>query len=406
MSTTASSSRGAEVRTIAAVGIAHATSHFFQLVLPPLFPFLIAEFDVSYTQLGLLITIFWLTSGIGQPVAGFLVDRFGARTMLLTGLGLYVAATYSMSMATSFWMLYPCVAVAAVGNCVFHPADFTILNASVRASHIGRAFSVHTLGGNLGWALAPGFVLVAAGVAGWRGALAAAAVLGSAVWVMVWLNRAALHDGVHGTGAARPHHPLDVRVLFTPSVVLCFCYFLLLAAALIAVQNFLVPVLGALHGTPLAVAGTALTGFLLGSSAGVIVGGIVADRSAQHAGVIAAGLAGSATAFAVVSQVPLGAAALVLCTAVAGFLSGLTTPSRDMLVRSATPKGATGRVFGFVYSGLDAGGALAPVTVGILLDHGQPHLALWAVSGLLLGCILTTLTLRGTIPAPAPATAS
>ena len=391
-----------EILTIGLIAAAHGCSHFFQLVLPPLFPFLIAELDTGYTELGALMTLFFITSGIGQPIAGMLVDRLGARAVLLAGLAVYVASVLAMAAAPSLPMLIPAVVLAGVGNSVFHPADYTVLTASVRPTHHGRAYGAHTLGGNLGWAIAPAFMLAVAALAGWRAALVAAAAVGGLIWLALWLNRTSLRadrDGERTERRRKTSTPRSVDLLLHPAVVLCFGYFTLIAAALIAVQNFLAPILDAVHRTPLAVGAGALTGFLVGASAGVVAGAVVADRPVRHTGVIAAGLASSAVLFVVVAHVDLPTAALVGVLFAAGFLSGVTTPSRDMLVRSATPRGATGRVFGFVYSGLDVGSALAPVAVGLLVDSGFARAALWAVAALLLAAIGTAVLVRPTSPA-------
>ena len=374
---------------IGLVGVAHGCSHFFQLVLPPLFPFLIEEFSVSYTELGLLMSVFFIVSGFGQPLAGFLVDRVGARNVLFLGLGVYSVAIMALSILPVFWMYFPVMVLAALGNCVFHPVDYTVLSASVRHSHIGRAFSIHTLGGNIGWALAPVFVLTIATAAGWRASVFAAGLVGTLIWLTLWFNRDILRDELAEDGSKKSTPAFDTRVLWSSTVLLCFSYFALLAAALIAVQNFISPILRAVHGIPLTLAGAALTAFLLGASVGVIAGGIAADRTSQHARVIMLGLAGAALSVVMVAYVPSIHVVLIVLLSLAGFLSGATSPSRDMLVRSATPPGATGRVFGFVYSGLDVGSALAPVTVGALLDHGQPTVALWLIGAILLLAIFT-----------------
>jgi MFS family permease len=204
------------------------------------------------------------------------------------------------------------------------------------------------------------------------------------------------HDHRAEQGAeAAPAQAGGLRPLLSQSVVMCFFYFVFLAAALIGVQNFLPTTLNLLHGTNLALAGTVLTGFLLGASAGVLAGGFLADRSDRYAATIFTGLIGAAMLFLIVGWVSLPAVALIAAVSVAGFLSGVTTPSRDMLVRSATPKGATGRVFGFVYSGLDAGSALAPLLIGVILDHGNPLWVLWIVALALIAAIFTAVSVSG-----------
>ena len=128
-----------DVRVIGLVGLAHAASHFFQLALPPLFPFLRAEFDVSWTVLGVLLGVFYAASAITQFGAGFAVDRLGARPVLLVGLALLAGGTIAASLAPGPYWLFPIMALMGVGNGVFHPCDFAILNGSVAPRRLGYA---------------------------------------------------------------------------------------------------------------------------------------------------------------------------------------------------------------------------------------------------------------------------
>ncbi|MEQ9641065.1 MAG: MFS transporter [Alphaproteobacteria bacterium] len=392
-----------ELRAMGAIGLAHGCSHFFQLVLPPLFPFLVTDFDVGFTELGIVMTTFFVVSGFGQPVAGFIVDRLGARNVLVFGLTLYCIGIALAAMAPGFWWLVPAMAVAAVGNSVFHPVDFTILNGVIRVERLGRAYGLHTLGGNLGWAVAPVLMLSVAAGFGWRAALATAVACGVLVLALVlasWRELEPLETAAE-RAAARDRPKVGAEVLLSQPIVLCFIYFLLLAVALIMVQNFLPATLEALRGTPLTLAGTALTAFLVGASVGVLLGGFLADRSRRHVLVIALGLGGAAACVAVVGSVPLSPVLLVSALFAAGFLSGMTTPSRDLMVRQATPPGATGRVFGVVYSGLDVGSAFAPTVAGILLDAGRPEMVLWLVAGVLALAIVSAYSVNSVRREPA-----
>ncbi len=383
-----------DIKVVSLISLAHGCSHFFQLVLPPLFPLLVREFDVGYTELGLVMTVFFVVSGFAQVASGFLVDRFGARRVLMGGLGLYASVIAMFAMAPAFWLFFPAAVLLGLGNSVFHPADFTIMNARVTPSRLGRAFGMHTLGGNLGWAVAPVFMLSLTLAFNWRIALGAAAAVGFSVLIALWLGRDDLEETTRGRAAGRAGGRMSLLPMISRSVVYCFIYFALLALALIAIQNFLPPILNTLYGTPLEIGNIALTGFLLGAAAGVLVGGFLADRNDRYSLLIAGGLTGAAVAIALVGNFALPVFVMVLLVSSAGFLSGLTTPSRDLLVRSATPAGATGRVFGFVYSGLDVGSALAPISIGILLDGGQVQWVLWLVSAILLLAIATVLAVR------------
>ena len=74
-----------DVSVIALVGFAHAVSHFFHLVIPLLFPWLMPAFGLTFTQAGVLMTVFFVISGLGQALAGMVVDRTGSKPVLLCG---------------------------------------------------------------------------------------------------------------------------------------------------------------------------------------------------------------------------------------------------------------------------------------------------------------------------------
>lgn len=381
---------------IALIGSAHFSSHFFQMVLPPLFWLMKDSLGVGYTELGLLMTVFYAVSGIGQPIAGFVVDRVGARSVLVGGIALLGASMILVSMAPSYWLILALMVPAGLGNCVFHPADYSILSASVSPGRMGRAFSVHAFGGTMGWAVAPAVMVPLALLVDWRFALLMAGLAGLVVAIVVRVQSGILREdrsgaaGAHGHGAAGPGAaPLTWRVLLSLPIVMCFAYFLFLAVAGIALQNFLAPVLHTLHGTAIETGTDALTAYLLGSAGGILFGGYTADRVHRHELMVGAGLAGAAALVMVAGYVPLAAMPLYMLLALAGFMGGFASPARDMLVRRATPKGATGKVFGFVYSGLDLGSTMAPALAGFLVDHGHPIRVLWLVAAGQLLAILT-----------------
>ena len=164
---------------ISLVGFAHGTSHFFHLMLPSLFPWFMSDFGLGYAQVGVLMTVFFVVSGIGQAIAGIWVDKFGAHRVLCTGVGLLACSGVLVSIAPGFGALMAAAAVAGVGNSVFHPADFALLAKRVSQQRMGHAFSTHGIAGNLGWAIAPVFMTAIASQAGWRAAGLGAALFGA-----------------------------------------------------------------------------------------------------------------------------------------------------------------------------------------------------------------------------------
>ncbi len=392
-----------DVRIIGLIGTAHFFSHFFQLTLPPLFPLLKDVFGVPYVALGLAVSVFYGGSGIGQTLSGFLVDRVGALRVLMAGMGLLAGAIALAGLVPSYWFLLPVALLAGLGNSVFHPADYSILNASVDPRRIGRGYSVHAISGNLGWAVAPTVVFALTAHFGWRAALVTVGGLGLAM-VVVLATQGGAFTGAHA-GARRAGAATDVRVLLTAPVLAAFAYFALIATALVGMQTFGVTGLMRVYETPMALATAALTAFLLGGAAGILGGGFLADRTSRHDVVAVSGLIGAAAVILLVATGGVGPSRLPLLLAVAGFCQGVTAPSRDMLVRAATPPGASGKVFGFVYSGLDLGSCLVPVAFGWMLDHRDPRMLFVAVGVLLLCTIGTVVQVRRRAqPAPAAVT--
>ncbi|MCW7539625.1 MFS transporter [Aquabacterium sp. A7-Y] len=368
-----------DARTIGLIGLAHGTSHFFHLLLPPLFPWFIREFGVSWLELGFLGSVFFLISGVGQALSGFLVDRVGARPVLFSALGCFVLAALAAASAQGYDGLVLASALAGLGNAPFHPADFTILNKRVSAARLGHAFSVHGITGNLGWAMAPLFLVgvtqFTAVTQSWRLACLGAAAIAAVVLAVLWSQRDALDDRqgawAHETkkGAAAPaEHPL--AFLRLPSVWLCFSFFFWSTCALSAVQNFAAPVLKQLYELPQHITSMVVTGYMLCGAVGMVAGGFLVARVQRLEATIAVSLlAGGALLALAGSGLPGGIAAAVIAC-LAGFGTGLAGPSRDMLIKRAAPPGATGRVYGTVYSGLDLGFAVAAPVFGALLDRG------------------------------------
>ena len=386
-----------DAEVIGLVGLAHGTSHFFHLMLPPLFPWLMRDFSLSYTEAGLLMTVFFVVSGIGQAIAGFVVDRVGARPVLFFGIALLATSGVLLGFSGSYGMLVLTASVAGLGNSIFHPADFTLLNHRVAAPRLGHAFSVHGLSGNLGWAAAPVFMAGIASVTDWHVAGFAAAGVGFIVLVILWLRREVLTDAARGLAAhgdsRETTNSSQLGFLQSGAVWLCFAFFFLTTAAFGILQNYAPAILGEVYGVSLTMATAGLTAYLLGSAAGMLTGGFLAARSEQNERLIAVALGLAATTATVIASGMAAAWMLLPLMTVMGFGVGVAGPNRDLLVRRAATsrfgRAAFGRVYGFVYSGLDTGLAMSPVLFGPLLDSGRFREALAAVAVLQVAALLT-----------------
>ncbi len=389
--------RDAEV--IGLVGFAHLLSHFFQLILAPLFPLLKDEFGVGYAALGLMVSVMYTVSGISQTMAGFVVDRYGARRVLLFGMATFSLALLLTGLATSYWMLVAVAVLAGVGNSVFHPADFAILNAKVNPKRLGYAFSMHGIGGNFGWLAAPVFSIGVSTAYGWRAATIAAGVIGLLITAVI-ASRAALAGmkadagGQRAQGARDGGLKQDMRTLMSRPVLQCFAFFTFYSMALIGLQTFSVSVITTLYGAPLVTASAALTGLLFGGIVGIVAGGFAAAHSSRHNLIAATGILIGAAFTLLLASGALPVWLLTGTMTLVGFFTFSTQPSRDILVRGATPPGATGKVYGFVYSGLDLGGSLSPLLFGWMLDRHLPQWVFGAAALFMLITVATVVTLR------------
>ncbi len=373
--------RFGELRVVAPVCAAHFVSHYYMIMLAPLFAFVRADYGVSYTDLALALTAFNVVSAALQTPAGFLVDRIGARVVLIAGVALGSVAFAVAGFVNSFVVFIAMYAIAGLGNTAYHPADYSLLSHHSPPSRIGQIFSFHTFSGILGAAVAPATLLAMQSRFGWRGAYIGAAILGLAVLALLIAQRPTAADrlaeqrrapSAAGSAGASPSHDGGWRLLLSPPIMLNLGFFILISL-MGGLNSFLVVALGALYGTPDTLANVALTGLLLMNALGVLVGGLLASRTNRHATVAALGLAFAGIVTALVGVIGFSSYALVAMTSLSGLFVGIVSPSRDMLVRAVTPDGAFGRVFGFVSSGFNIGSMIAPMIYGMLMDRGEPQ---------------------------------
>jgi MFS family permease len=381
--------KGGEVQAIGLVSAAHFISHFHSLVLPPLFPYLKQHFGVGFVELGFALTIGSLASVAAQLPMGYLTDRIGSRRLLIAALWIGGLAIASIGLVDSYLWLLAAAALIGVANAVYHPADYAIMSARIAPARIGRAFSVHTFAGMLGSAVAPATMLVLATTLGMKFALIAAGAIGVLVAAVLTCTPGLGGDVTRGRAApdrVKPRRHGRGTSVFSPAILGLTVFFALLSLSTSGIGNFSVVALMNAYGFPFAAANLALTAFLTASAFGVLGGGFVADMTRRHGDVAAIGFALNAAIMLLIAVVGGAPAVVIAAMGVAGFLSGMIMPSRDMLVRAAAPPGAVGRAFGIVSVGLSTGGMIGPMLFGWIMDLGAPR---WVFGASVVFMVLT-----------------
>ncbi len=380
--TVALNGRASDVRVIGLISLAHGSSHFFHLVLPPMFPWLMDAFALSYAELGLLMSVFFVVSCIAQATSGFLVDRIGARPVLFGGIGLLILAAIIYSQSNGYAMLLLGAVIAGCGNGIFHPVDYTLINHKVSPPNLPYAYSMHGVTGYLGWAAAPAFMVAIAQLSDWRIAFLAAAVLEACILGVLWLNKKYLLDDVKerheqshaSTQASNPGVAPESAFAFLKlaAVWLCWIFFFFSMASTSSLQSFAPSALFNIYQIPIDVGSYYITLLALGSVGGVLFGGYLAAKLKTPERIVSFCLSITiamslllATGLASIQIIPFIFVGI-------GFGYGVVAPSRDLLVKAATPKGVSGRVYGIVYSGIDLGAAVGPFIFGFFMDAGLP----------------------------------
>jgi FSR family fosmidomycin resistance protein-like MFS transporter len=388
-------------RVLGLISLGHLLSHFYQLCFAPLILVWHHSFGASFATLGAILTTFTLSMGAAQMPAGMLVDRHGARAVLVGGLILSGLAFAGMALAPNIAAIFALAALAGIGNAVFHPADYAILNSSLNPDHMGKAFSLHTFAGNLGGALAPATLAYLIALHDWRFAVVAVGLLGFIVAAVLLLQGGILKDEQDGaTEETRKKAKTafgwreNVAFMTSPPMVMLFLFFMTASMASGGIAAFSQVVNVKIQAIDIETAGTVLSAFLFAVTAGILAGGVAADKTRRHDVQAAIAFVGSAVIFALLALQVYSVAVLIGLFILAGFAQGFVRPARDMMVRALSPKGTTGRAFAFASTGMALGSASAPIAFGILLDMDSPHGVYWLVALFNLVAIATVMCTR------------
>lgn len=392
-----------DIKILSLVSAGHFCSHFYMLTLPALFIFLNRDLGTSFTLLGAMLSARYVATGMAQIPAGFMVDRFGAKPVLMVGIFVMVTAFALMAFAPNYWVLFLLVVIGGLGDSVFHPADYAILNGSVSETRMGRAFSIHTFAGHLGFSAAPVAITFMATLWDWRMALLVVAGVGYVILVLLLSQWQSLKDDSispkkrksKAEGGEDEKLADHARMLMSRPVLVLFAFFAMSTLAGNGLHSFAIPALNALHGTSAVDAGFAVGTYMLVSSFAVLAGGWIADNISRQDRFAAAIYSVSIVTVLLISFFSIHYILLVVFFGLTGFCHGVIRPARDMMVREVTPPGSSGKVFGFIFTGQNVGGAIAPVILGYVLDHYPPQYIFFTSIIFMALCVITILLPRG-----------
>jgi len=397
--------RRRDFRVMGVVGLCHFFSHFYQLALPPLFVLIHQTEVYSYGSLALLITVFYTTSFSLQLPVGFFVDKFGARPILMAGVALMAGTTILYGLVPGYPALVVFSIVAGAGNSVFHPADYSILNASVSKPRLGRAFSIHNFGGFVGYAVGPVLMAGMGALWGWKTSVMIAGAAGLITVLVAIALSTDFRDSSHTRRdtSRSPDLKADIKLLSSAPALLCLVFFALLAGGQMGPQWFADKAYFLAHDIPVVLGNSFISVFVVGIIIGVLAGGVVADRVRDHLRLTFVSFLLSGLGMVLMAIVPPSPLIIYPLFAITGFLFGFAFSSRDLVVSSLAPPESSGKVFGFVFSGLDIGAASVPLVYGYMIGAALP-LEIFYLSGALIMLSGISMALAGKSAAARPET--
>ena len=398
-----------EAAVVALVSGAHGFSHYYIFALPTILAFMVkdpalAHLELNFVKAGLIVSAFSLSSGAFQYLVGVVADRVGARPVLLGGLTLLAGSFALLGIADSFPMLLLLAFTAGMGNSVFHPVDYAIMGANISAPRLARAYATHTFSGYVGFAVGPFVSGVLASNFGWHTAFVAAGLAGLAMTGLLWSQRHRMaRDDIAGEkAAARPQgaaQTMGLGIVLAPPILMMFLFYMLSGGLSIGLNSAVAASLNKLWSIDLKSAAWAVSAFMTGGAAGTLVGGGIAMRVKRLDLVAFVGYGIAGVMLCMIASVPLPYAVVLAAFAFGGFAYAIITPSRDLMVRSLTPPGHAGKVFGFVSSGFEGGGILFAPAFGWLIDHNAPAWVFYAAAAIMslafVSAVLATRLARG-----------
>lgn len=353
--------------SLGGVSWGHFLSHFYLMVLPPIFPFLLEKYPfLTNTNLGLLVSMLAFSRLLFQFPVGILVDKIGAKPVLFTGLLLASGGILLLGLAPNYMFLLIFSFLIGIGQSTIHPADYAIMSALTNVSQEGKVFGVHSFVGMLGWAFAPiALTLLDIQVGLNTGLL----LIGSLGIISSFTIYPLLPSPPEHAVKDKEESTLSLSQLLHGSLLLLFLYITLIAMANSGIRTFTTLFLSkGLHFT-VKQANSTLSAFFFATAVGTLMGGVLADHYSSKLLTIFL-MTATATISGLILLVALRLTiyTVLLLFGCLGIAFGSASPARDRLVSAISSKNSTGQTFGLAHIGLPLGGMIAPSLLGVIMD--------------------------------------
>ena len=367
-----------EVQAISLIGFAHMLSHLYWIAFAPLAPVMMEAFDISAFEWGLSLGIYSVMTGLFQTPMGLVVERIGGRRVLIFGLLLNASAIFVIGfIASSYWMLIVLMSIGGIGNSVFHPADYSLLDASVDKNRIGRAFSIHNFSGQIGFIIGAPLAGLLLYLGDWRSVMIILGLLGVAISILIIVFSRCITEGSNIKKKKAISDSLR-DLLKSKPVMLFFVFYVFSSLGNYGVTQFSVLALQPLYGLQaLAVVG-ALTAYQIGTLVLILPGGMLADKIKRFDFVMLGGFGVAASATFLVGTGVLPFWMVMLTLFVAGAMRGGVNATRDVAVRNVIKNLPVGTVFAFVSTGFTVGQAVGGMVFGYIFDKFEPNMIFFA----------------------------
>ena len=397
----------APLREMWLISAGHMLTHWYPATFYLLLPLIGRELDLSYTEIGFIMTAMYGIGALTSMPGGMLVDMVGKKGKLMALSLFWIGVPYALiSITHSYWMVIACVCLVGVGNNLWHPAAIATL-ATRYPARKGFVLSLHGMGGNVGEALAPLAIGALLATWSWRTVVVVNILPGLVMAALILIYVGAFSGERNRSEAAAPRSIGDYlnnfgQLFRNRALMLISCATGLRTLTQSGLLTFL-PVYLAyeLKYSPFAV-GICMAVLQLGGFIAAPVGGHLSDKLGRKriimSGMTVAGI--TIVGMALAAKTPW----FVVFVALVGFFLYAMRPALQAWAMDATPVNMRGSTVGLQFTFSAVGSALAPLICGMIADRYGIYMAFYFLAGTIVFANVMMLLMPADTPAHAQTT--